>query len=61
MSERQSDAEREQAYVEREVAITKAQIERGLLRDHDGRTLLRSEAYARWRWRAVLNGEVASL
>lgn len=49
-------------YVEQELAITLAQMQgpRGLP-DHDGQRLERSERYARWRYRAFQQGEVASL
>jgi hypothetical protein len=54
-----------EAYVAREVAITKAQMETNRLKealDADGHTRLqRSETYARWRWDAYWRDEVASL
>lgn len=50
-----------EAYVSAELAITKAQFEQGIIRDHDGQTLARSESYARWRWREYHAGTVASL
>lgn len=55
----------EEDYVAREVAITKAQMETGLIKTNpivDGKGRLdRSEAYARWRYRSFMAGEVASL
>lgn len=50
----------EDAYVWRELEITRAQILTGLM-DHDGKRLERCERYARRRYRAFLSGEVASL
>jgi len=56
----------EQEYVRRELEITRAQMQAGLLKEvidpRDGRSRLdRSEAYARWRYREFMRGEVASL
>ena len=60
----------EQDYVDRELAVTRSQIERGVIKEYidtrDGPTkgegrLDRCERYARWRYRAYLDGEVASL
>jgi hypothetical protein len=53
-------------YVRREVEITRHQLETGQLKDvdKDGKPLKRlerSEAYARWRWRGVQDGSIASL
>jgi len=52
-------------YVEREVAITKAQMDKGLIKTNpivDGKDRLdRSRAYAEWRWDAFHRGEVGSL
>lgn len=67
---RQKEAEEaqaaEDAYVEREVAITRHMIETGALKDldRDGnglRRLEKSEAYARWRWQGVQDGSIAAL
>lgn len=55
----------EEAYVQREVAITRMLMEQGSLKevvDSKGRgRLARSEAYARWRWREYQRGSVGSL
>jgi len=61
----------EDDYADREVAITKAQIEQGLIKVHrlvDGKLvddtkdrLARTEHYARWRYGAFQRGEVERL
>lgn len=50
----------EETYVRREVFLTAEAIRSGL-KDLDGKRLARSEAYARWRYRAYQTGEVAFL
>jgi|GEM_PF-6106904 len=50
----------EQEYIDREVAETRRQMEAGL-KDPDGKRIERTEAYAQWRYRSFLQGEVASL
>jgi hypothetical protein len=56
----------EEEYVRRELAITRAQIERGWVKtrdakSHDLEPLRRSEEYLRWRYRGFRAGEIASL
>jgi hypothetical protein len=56
----------EDAYVAREVAITKHQLDTGQAKDVDAdgqslHRLARSEAYARFRWEGVADGSIAAL
>jgi len=55
----------EETYVQRELAITRYQMQTGKLKDAvdtKGRNRIeRAEAYARWRYASFLSGEVASL
>lgn len=53
--------ETEDAYVGREVGITRRMIEQRLLRDDDDTRLERSRKYNVWRFRGWLTGEVESL
>lgn len=50
----------EDDFVHAEVEMTKTLIERGL-KDHDGQRVARAEAYARWRYRGWLVGEIVNL
>lgn len=50
----------EEEYLGVEVLATKLAISRGL-KDHDGQRVARARAYARFRYRGFLAGEVASL
>jgi hypothetical protein len=51
----------EEDYVARALAITKDQMDRGLLTEHDGQRLARTEAYAHLRYREFMAGRVGSL
>jgi len=56
----------EEAYVAREVEVTRQQLAAGQLKDLDAEgnpldRLARSERYARWRWRGVQDGSIAAL
>lgn len=55
----------EAEYVASEVLITRVQMEQGLIKTNPGVNgkdrLDRTRAYATWRYRAFMNGEVASL
>lgn len=48
-------------YLEAELAITRAQIKNGALRDPDGKRMRRSERYLRWRYSQFEQGLVGSL
>lgn len=69
-AERQATADRivgrskrltEDEYVRHEVEQTKLYIQRMVNKPADPERLARAEAYARWRYRGFLSGEVASL
>jgi hypothetical protein len=50
----------EDEYVSAELEITRGLLRKGL-KDHDGQRLVRTEKYARWRYRGFLAGEIHSL
>jgi hypothetical protein len=51
----------EEAYVAENVLATKLLISQGRVKDHDGKRVERARAYAKWRYRGYLAGEIARL
>lgn len=61
-TERVARHREKQTYVDRQVALTKLQIDRGQIHPLDSdEVLARSKSYALWRWAGYHDGSIVSL